>query len=175
VERQINPATSKLGSPKQPLRQKIEESIMLSKISKIIVPAIMFAVVAMTITASSPEAFARGGHGGRGGHGHHGGHGMRREGHRFGHYRNRGYFGYRNYGWGGYYGYGYPDYSVGCAAAPVCDATAVAFVDGYPVCGGNCNDGFGWGRGYRGHSWGYRGRGRGGRGGHGGHGGHGRR
>jgi hypothetical protein len=173
VERQINPATSKLGPPKTTFAKKIEESIMLSKISKIIVPATMFAVVAMTIADSSPEAFARGGHGG---HGHHGGHGMHRGGHRFGHYRNRGYFGYRNYGWGSYNGYFYPGYSSSCEGTPVCEATAVAFVDGYPVCGSYGNDGFGWGRGYRGRSWGYRGTGRGGRGGRGGHGGgHGRR
>jgi len=154
---------------------------MLSKISKIIVPATMFAIVAMTMSASSPEAFAKGGRGGggRGGHGMHGNH----RGHRgFGHYRNRGYFGYRNYGWGGYSGYVYPEYSCCSEYAPVCetpvcDSTAVASVYGYPICGSCCDDGgygFGWGRGYRGHGWGHHRGFRGGRGGHG-HGGRGGR
>jgi hypothetical protein len=155
---------------------------MLSKLSKIVVPGTLVAVMALTMTASAPEAFARGGHGGHGGHGHHGrGHGRNRG---FGHYRNRGYFGYRNSGWGYYGGYAYPDYSYATAyvpvgvdsvcEAPACDATAYApTVFGYPADGGY-SGGFGWGRGYRG--WGNRGgRGRGMRGGHGGHGGHGRR
>ncbi|HXY35560.1 MAG TPA: hypothetical protein VEI07_15115, partial [Planctomycetaceae bacterium] len=73
---------------------------MLSKISKVVAPATMFAIVALTLAASSSEAFAKGGHGGRGGHGAH-------RGHRFGHFHHRGYFGYRNYGWGWYNGYAF--------------------------------------------------------------------
>ncbi len=146
---------------------------MLSKLTKLIVPATMFAVVALTMNASSPEAFARGGHGGHGHQGHHG-----HRGHRFGNYRNRGYFGYRNYGLGWYNGYGYPDYSYSLESVPVCETpvcgstTSVASVYGYPIYGGYSDGfGFGWGRGYRGYFWGNRGsRGRGMRGGHGGHG-----
>ncbi|HXY35904.1 MAG TPA: hypothetical protein VEI07_16840 [Planctomycetaceae bacterium] len=145
---------------------------MLSKISKVIAPAMMFAVVAVTLAASSPEAFAKGGHGGRGGHGRHGLH----RGHRFGHFRHRGYFGYRNYGWGWYNGYAFPDCSCGCeetpvSVAPVCTPTVVASVYSYPIYGGCCDDGgFGWGGRYRDRFWGHRGFRHGGRGGRGGHG-----
>jgi hypothetical protein len=126
---------------------------MLSKIAKVVIPATAFAIVALTMTNSTPEAFARGGHGG---------HGMHR-GHRgFGHFRHRGYFGYGNYGWGGYGSYCEPTY--GCCA----DYATV-----YPVVS-SYGDGYGWGGGYRGNRyWGGRGfgghRGFGGNRGSGGH------
>jgi len=142
---------------------------MLSKIAKLIVPATAVAIVALTMTASSSEAFARGS--ARGGSGMHGMHGMSRGYHGFGNYRNRGYFGYRNYGWGCYGSYCEPSVSY-CAeyapAYPVCESTVCeAPVYQYPVCSSYSDGyGYGWGRNYRNHFWGHRGFGGRGMGGH---------
>jgi hypothetical protein len=139
---------------------------MLSKFTKIIVPATAIAIVALTMTASSSEAFARGNSRGNSGM-----HGMSRGYRGFGNYRNRGYFGYRNYGWGSYGSYCEPSVSY-CAeyapVYPVCESTVCeAPVYQYPVCSSYCDGyGYGWGRNYRNHFWGHRGFGGRGMGGH---------